>query len=212
MALRRRAVRCVLANMPRALMWESRSYLESAMRAFRDWECDGLLDWERVIVSLRIRAYVEQDLEDIVQLSLSAWEPVFKSFRQVLGPRIYPIVYPDWRKSQREGVESACKDVERFNILVAQVDGQVVGFLAYELNQEDETGEVVLLAVNPEYQDRGIGTELNITALQEMKAAGMKLAVVRTGGDEGHAPARRSYEKAGYTALPLVRYYQALQG
>jgi ribosomal protein S18 acetylase RimI-like enzyme len=191
-------------------MWECYFYLESAMDAFRDWECDGLLDWERVIVNLRIRAFAEQDLEDVLQLSLSAWEPVFRSFKQVLGPEIYPIVYPDWRKSQREGVESTCKDTERFNILVAQVDGRVVGFLAYELNLEAETGEVMLLAVNPEYQDRGIGTELNIAALQEMKAAGMKLAVVGTGGDEGHAPARRSYEKAGYTALPLVRYYQAL--
>jgi hypothetical protein len=29
-------------------------------------------------------------------------------------------------------------------------------------------------------------------------------------GASGHAPARRSYEKAGYTALPIVRYYQDL--
>ncbi len=34
----------VLANIPHALVWESNSYLESAMRAFRDWECDELLD------------------------------------------------------------------------------------------------------------------------------------------------------------------------
>ena len=38
----------------------------------------------------------------------------------------------------------------------------------------------------------------------------MRLAVVGTGGDPGHAPARRCYEKAGYTGLPLVRSYQAL--
>jgi hypothetical protein len=43
-----------------------------------------------------------------------------------------------------------------------------------------------------------------------MREAGMKLAVVGTGGDPGHAPARRSYEKAGYTGLPLVRYYKDL--
>jgi len=43
-----------------------------------------------------------------------------------------------------------------------------------------------------------------------MKESGMKLAVVGTGGDPGHAPARRSYEKAGYTGLPLVRYYKVL--
>lgn len=35
---------CVLANIPHALAWESHSYLKSAMRAFRDWECDELLD------------------------------------------------------------------------------------------------------------------------------------------------------------------------
>jgi ribosomal protein S18 acetylase RimI-like enzyme len=66
------------------------------------------------------------------------------------------------------------------------------------------------VAVDPEHQNRGIGTELNVAALREMKAAGMKLAEVETGGDEGHAPARRSYEKAGYTASPLVRYFKDL--
>ncbi|PVC90671.1 GNAT family acetyltransferase [Streptomyces sp. CS090A] len=43
-----------------------------------------------------------------------------------------------------------------------------------------------------------------------MKEAGVTLASIWTGGDPGHAPARRTYEKAGYTALPLVRYYKAL--
>jgi hypothetical protein len=43
-----------------------------------------------------------------------------------------------------------------------------------------------------------------------MKENGMKLAVVGTGGDPGHAPARRAYEKAGYTAMPAVRYYKEL--
>lgn len=38
----------------------------------------------------------------------------------------------------------------------------------------------------------------------------MKLAIVGTGGDPGHAPARRSYEKAGYIGLPIVRYYKDL--
>jgi ribosomal protein S18 acetylase RimI-like enzyme len=161
-------------------------------------------------VSLQIRAFVDTDLDDIVQLSLLAWEPVFESFSRVLGPNIYPILYPDWRKSQREGVEATCLNREKISVLVAEADGKVVGFVAYELQKKDKTGEIILLAVHPEYQNIGIGTELNLVALQRMKAAGMKLAVVGTGGDEGHAPARRSYEKAGFTGLPLVRYYQDL--
>jgi GNAT superfamily N-acetyltransferase len=158
--------------------------------------------------SLRIRPLVAGDMEAIVQLSLLAWEPVYRSFEQVLGPRIYPLVYPDWRAFQAKVVREICQDADR--VLVAAVDGEAVGFLAYELREAEDTGEVQLLAVHPAYQNRGIGTALNRRALEEMRAAGMKKAVVGTGGDEGHAPARRSYEKAGYTGLPLVRYYQAL--
>jgi hypothetical protein len=51
---------------------------------------------------------------------------------------------------------------------------------------------------------------LNDFALQLFKEQGMKLALVGTGGDPGHAPARRAYERAGYTALPLVNYYKDL--
>ncbi|HZU86786.1 MAG TPA: GNAT family N-acetyltransferase, partial [Anaerolineaceae bacterium] len=84
-----------------------------------------------------------------------------------------------------------------------------VGFIAYELC-DDKTGEVQLLAVHPDHQNHGIGTELNTFALQKMKEVGMKMAVVSTGGDISHVPARTSYEKTGYTALPLVRYYKDL--
>jgi GNAT superfamily N-acetyltransferase len=158
----------------------------------------------------QIRSFTDKDLDPIVKLSLLAWKPVFRSFKRVLGPTIYPLIYPDWRKRQTEVVTTICRDREGAHTLVAEVDERVIGFVTYELDEEDETGKVLLLAVRPDHQNRGIGTELNVRALQEMKAAGMKLAEVGTGGDEGHAPARQCYEKAGYTGLPLVRYYKAL--
>jgi ribosomal protein S18 acetylase RimI-like enzyme len=161
-------------------------------------------------MNLRIRPVSNDDVEDLVQLSLLAWAPIFSSFEQILGPDIYAIIYPDWRASQREGVETVCRDGAKTIVWVAEVDGIVVGLMAYELHSKDNTGEVQLLAVHPEYQNRGIGTELNNFALERMKESGMKMAVVGTGGDPSHAPARRSYEKAGYNALPLVRYYKDL--
>lgn len=161
-------------------------------------------------MEIQIREYYEEDLEVIVHLSLMAWEPVFTAWKKILGPKLYPIaIYPDWRKSQKGVVEKFCAD-EKSNTWVAVAGGDVVGFVVYALNDENKIGEVHLIAVHPEYQNDGIGTELNRYALQKMKDGGMKLAVVGTGGDEGHAPARRSYEKAGYTALPLVRYYKDL--
>jgi ribosomal protein S18 acetylase RimI-like enzyme len=146
----------------------------------------------------------------VLDLSIAAWEPVFHSFRQVLGPAIYPLLYPDWEKSQREDVTQVCHDGEKYSIWVATEDEVVAGFVAYELNAETKTGEVYMVAVHPTYQRQGIGAALNTLALDKLKKAGMTLAVVGTDGDPGHAPARRSYAKAGYTPLPLVRYYKAL--
>jgi ribosomal protein S18 acetylase RimI-like enzyme len=165
---------------------------------------------ERKIMNCTVRDFSRDDIDDIVRLSLMAWEPVFNSFEVILGPRIYPFLYPDWHKSQAEGVEKYCMDIKSARVLVAEVEGRVVGFIAYENHEDDKTGEVMLLAVHPQYQNQGIGTDLNIAALDEMKASGMEMAVVGTGGDPAHGPARRSYQKAGYTGLPLVRYYKAL--
>lgn len=161
-------------------------------------------------MNLNIRLYRDDDLDAIVQLSLLAWEPVFHSLEQVLGHNIFALLQPDWRAGQAKGVTSACQDREKYTVLVAEVDGVVAGFLAYTLNHEEKTGYVDLLAVHPDYQHRGVGTALNTTALDKIKESGMKMAIVETGGDPGHAPARRSYEKAGYTLLPIARYFKDL--
>jgi GNAT superfamily N-acetyltransferase len=161
-------------------------------------------------MSLSIRPASHDDIEELVQLSLLAWLPVFSSFKQVLGSRIYPLIYPDWERQQREEVESVCKNDALFCVWIAEEESIITGFIAYTLKSEEKTGYVELLAVHPDYQNQGIGTALNNFALDKMKTGGMKIANLWTGGDPGHAPARRSYEKAGYTALPLVRYYKDL--
>jgi hypothetical protein len=43
-----------------------------------------------------------------------------------------------------------------------------------------------------------------------MRTSGMDIAVVETGGDSGHAPARAAYETAGFTLLPIARYFRLL--
>jgi GNAT superfamily N-acetyltransferase len=161
-------------------------------------------------MEISIRPASHDDMEALVQLSLLAWVPVFRSFKHILGSSIYPLLYPDWERQQREEVERVFKNDAHFFVWIAEKASIITGFIVYTCNKEEETGEVELLAVHPDYQNQGIGTALNTLALDKMKAEGVKLAIVATGGDPGHAPARRSYEKAGYTALPLVRYYKDL--
>lgn len=158
----------------------------------------------------RIRPLHPDEMEELVHLSLLAWAPVFESFEQVLGTAIFTRIYPDWRRGQRATVEEICAVDGPNAVWVADLDGTIAGFIAISLNTTTRAGEVELLAVHPDHQNRGIGTALNDFALAKMQEAGMTLAVAATGGDPGHAPARRSYEKAGYTGLPLVRYYKDL--
>jgi GNAT superfamily N-acetyltransferase len=130
--------------------------------------------------------------------------------RQVMGDEIFDLHHrPDWRASQRNDVEAALAD-EKSTIWVAEEDGVVVGFAAAILHPDELMGEVWMVAVDPEHQNHGLGTELTNVATDWMREAGMTHAIVSTGGDQGHAPARRTYEKAGYRPFPGVNYFKAL--
>jgi hypothetical protein len=98
--------------------------------------------------NVMIREFDDQDLNSLIQLSLVAWEPVFQSFKKILGPDIFPFLYPDWKKSQKEGVEFTCHDKDGVTVLAAETENRVVGFIAYK--RKGETGEVLLLGVHPD--------------------------------------------------------------
>jgi ribosomal protein S18 acetylase RimI-like enzyme len=146
----------------------------------------------------------------VVDLSLQAWAPVFASLEQVLGSEVFKRMHPDWREDQQRAVEDVCT-AKREQVWVAEVDGTVAGFVAIELHHPERSmGEISMLAVDPDYQGGGIGTALTEFALERLEEAGMKVAMVETGGDPGHAAARRTYEKAGYVLLPIARYFKNL--
>jgi len=158
-----------------------------------------------------IRPFRESDLDAIVELSLRAWEPVFESLRAVLGETIFARLHqPDWRAVQAEAVRSSCTSEER-DVFVALADEKPVGFATVALNAFHEgMGVVDMIAVDPEFQRHGIATALMNRSADHMRERGMDIAVVETGGDPGHAPARAMYESSGYTALPVVRYLKLL--
>ena len=159
----------------------------------------------------RIRPFDDGDTEAVVGLSLRAWAPAFASLEQVLGSEVFRRQHPDWREDQRRAVEEVCA-TKKGGVWVAEVGtGAVAGFVAIELHHpERDMGEISILGVHPDYQGSGIGTALTEFALERLKDAGMTMAMVETGGDPGHAAARRTYEKAGCVLLPIARYFKNL--
>ena len=157
-----------------------------------------------------IREFRGDDLAAIVEFSLRAWEPVFGSVRNVLGDDIFLRLHPDWKEDQADAVRSACTNEER-DVFVAVTDGRPVGFVAVALNAFHEgMGVIDIIGVDPDFQRRGVSTQLTEFATEHMRSRGMDIAVVETGGDPGHQPARAAYEAAGFTLLPIARYFRLL--
>ena len=159
---------------------------------------------------MQIEPYALHYLDSIVSLSLRAWTPVFESIQNVMDINVYQSFYPDnWRVNQQKAVEDVCT-ADDTNVWVAIDANSVVGFVAVKAHSEDNMGEIYMIAVDPDFQGKGIGSMLVEFALTWMKDTGMSVAMVETGGDEGHASARHIYEKAGFRILPIARYYKKL--
>ena len=148
-----------------------------------------------------IRDYAPGDEEAVVELSLRAWAPVFRSMEQILGPEIFVRLHGDWRAFQERAVRDALID-EAMHVWVAEAGGRVVAFAAATLYAERAMGEISMLAVDPADQDRGTGTALTEFVTAWLGEAGVRVAMIDTGGDPGHAPGPACVREGGLHADP----------
>ena len=159
-------------------------------------------------MAISIRALDDADVEAVVDLALRAWAPVFESIRETLGDRLFRYFFgEDWSQHQEIDVRRA---LGAYEVLVADDDGRVAAYTAIDLPAEGEEGEIYMIAVDPDAQGRGLGTRLTEAAVERIREAGKRVAVVDTGGDPGHAAARATYAKAGFVAWQSHRFYRLL--
>jgi ribosomal protein S18 acetylase RimI-like enzyme len=160
---------------------------------------------------LVIREVRPEDVEILCEIAVAAWTPIFASFRQILGDELFAAVYPDWREQKRGEVREACDSSDPAMVCVAQQGERVLGFVTFHTDPASGIGEIGNNAVHPDSQGRGIGPKMYEHVFDSMRAMGMRFVRVSTGLDPSHAPARRAYEKAGFSIrLPGVDYYRKL--
>jgi GNAT superfamily N-acetyltransferase len=157
-----------------------------------------------------IRPYAAADRDEVVALSLRAWAPVFASMRDTVGADVYEAQYPaGWEAAQRAAVGHAC-DSDTIRVWVADAAPDIAGFVAAQLHEAERMGEIYMLAVDPSHQRQGVAEGLINSAMRWLTDSGMTIAMVETGGDPGHAPARATYEQAGFSLFPISRYFKVL--
>ncbi len=157
-----------------------------------------------------LRAFAPGDEPALQNVRAAAFAPIFDGFRAAVGNEIFESALKDDEKEQAELLDTLCRE-SADKLFVAEVERQIIGFVSYSLDVSKSTGEIGLNAVHPDHAGQGIGAAMFEHVMDLMKKAGMKVATVSTGGDAAHAPARRAYDKVGFSkTIPAVYFYKTL--
>lgn len=151
------------------------------------------------------------DLPRLQSIREAAFTPIHEGFRQALGEEAYQLNYADWNRSQGDYLASAFEPAPGKVVFVAEADGVIAGFIYCTFDAQRRVGHLDLNAVDPAFQGRGFGVRMYRFAMDWMKQQGVRYVGVSTGGDAGHAPARRAYEKAGFDRqVPSVYFVKLI--
>lgn len=134
---------------------------------------------------MNIEPYAEHHRQAILDLSARAWAPVFPLTRAAVPRFRLRVLLPHGWETRQIADLAALLDHEPENADVALEGATVVGWVCTRLHPEARMGEVYVLAVDPDYQRRGIGSALMRHSLARVRAAGMTMVMVETGDDPG---------------------------
>ena len=157
-----------------------------------------------------VEPYQDAYREAVVALSMRAWAPVFADLQPAVAAYIYQEFYPNGWQARQSGDIKSFLISDPHNAWVAIENGAILGWVGLRLHPEDSMGEIYILAVDPCAQRKGVARLLMEVAFERLKSAGMKIVMVETGDDPGHASSRATYEKLGFERWPVARYFREL--
>jgi len=163
-------------------------------------------------MEIKIRSFIPEDLPRLCEIAAQAWKPIFAGFKERLGAELFnAYLGEDWETRKADEITTASRGEHGARITVALLNSEIAGFVVYYAHADIAMGEISNNAVDPRMQNRGIATELYRHVLAAMRLSGIRFVKVSTGADPGHAPARRAYEKAGFSnSLQGTEYFMKL--
>lgn len=157
-----------------------------------------------------IRGFRPEDTPAVVDIANRAWRVIHDSYRRIYGAALFDILVPSPETRKGKQVAGFCERRPE-QVFVCEEDGCVVGFVTFSIDRERGIGEICNNAVDPDCGLKGRGQQMYKAVLDLFRREGLRYAAVGTGSDEGHARARRAYERAGFDiSAPSVRYYMKL--
>ena len=159
-----------------------------------------------------IRPFKPEDLQTAQDISVDRYEKIYAVLRGRIGADIFEQVRPDAEQAKRDAIAKQAEESPECFVIAEDKDGKVIGFATYRLDEVRKVGIVGNNAVAKDCPLKGVGQALYAELFRRFREAGMTAAQVMTGLDDGHAPARRAYIRAGFDPVGIesVTYYKKL--
>jgi ribosomal protein S18 acetylase RimI-like enzyme len=126
---------------------------------------------------MEIRRFRPSDLETLKTITAICFDGV--SIDQNIE-RLYGLVHGrDWRWRKKRHIDDDA-EINAAGIIVAEVDGQIVGYVSTRVDPASRIGGIPNFAVLPAFQQRGIGRRLLEEAVAYLAAQGMIYARIET--------------------------------
>ncbi|MBM4436073.1 MAG: GNAT family N-acetyltransferase [Actinobacteria bacterium] len=159
-------------------------------------------------LEVHIRAFRPADAARIRALTIEGFDGV--SIDQAIDRTFGPGPYPDWAERKAASVQ-AWLDAQPERAFVAELNGDVVGYLTTDIVARYRTGRILDMAVDARYRRRGIGSRLIAHALDAFRASGLALARIET--LEQNAAGREVYPRHGFVEVARqIHYARRLDG
>ena len=124
-----------------------------------------------------IRPFPPDDLEAIKVITIEGFEGV--SVEHGIELKFGEIAGHDWRWRKARHVDEDVKE-HAAGIFVAEIDGEILGYISTRLDPEASKGRIPNLAVAASARGQGIGRKLIGHALDYFRTEGMGVAVIET--------------------------------
>lgn len=147
------------------------------------------------VKKVAIRRANIDDITRIQEIMISAWNPIYRSYKEVLGKEIFETLFGKWKERRLKKMNFLFNKGRLF--FIAELDGRIIGYTSYHVSVVRSRGEIAGNAVDPEARGLGIGTLLCQRVKEEFQNLGLIYARVTTGNDSAHKSARSVYNKIG---------------
>jgi dTDP-4-amino-4,6-dideoxy-D-galactose acyltransferase len=148
--------------------------------------------------SLRIRPFEAHDLEVLRKISRTAFGQTRFYSDPLFPDELCDALYDTW-------VRRSCMEGYADHVVVAETDGQAIGYVTCHSSPEKSEGTIGLIGIAQEGRGRQIGQQLLNAAFGWFKSQNLNTVSVATQG--ANIGAQRLYQKCGFRTRSMQLWY-----